>query len=360
MANTSGTGNKKISQLDVKTILTSNQAYFWIPAAEYDYINNSYHNLAINLKAITKYSNTYSAYYIEDLRTYLSTLINDNKIDYDDLISRLYSYSYDMISDKISNLPNNTSYVISYNSEVPSYTYTTYTINVTYASNNGNKKISELDVKTILTSNQSNSWIPIAEYNIDDNTYKNLALSLKAITKYSNSYTSYYIDKLRDDIPSIVNKEEIDYNKIIRNCNSYSYSIISDKIGDLSKKISNLISTSDKTSSSNSYIRNNSKKISELTPRSYITKFQDHSWFVVAQYDSRINAYHNIAMNIKSLTSYSIDTVTYYLGDVNNLINITYANSDNLGYLINNSYIAYNIANYSISTSKDYFEWQFL
>lgn len=52
---------------------------------------------------------------------------------------------------------------------------------------------------------------------------------------------------------------------------------------------------------------NNSKKISQLRGRDSITYNQDHSWIAIAQYNDKINSYHNIAMNIASITSYAID-----------------------------------------------------
>ena len=238
----------------------------------------------------------------------------------------------------------------------------------------GNRKISELSNKTVLNSHQDNLWLPVAQYNENLNTYSNIAVNIKAITNYSNSYSSYYINKLNDYlsyrldslvINDINNQEveieEIDYQRIYDECYAYTYNLVNQNNETLLIRISYLISNSKKTNtSSNSYIRNSSKKISELDSRDTITKHQDHSWFAVAQYDGRTNSYHNIAMNVKTLTSYSIDTITDNLGDVNNLVKLTYANNDNLSYYINNSYIAQNIVTYSFSYAKDYLDWQIL
>lgn len=49
-----------------------------------------------------------------------------------------------------------------------------------------------------------------------------------------------------------------------------------------------------------------SRKISELRKRDVITKHQENSWIPIAQYDGRTHTYVNIALNVKSLTSYSI------------------------------------------------------
>lgn len=235
--------------------------------------------------------------------------------------------------------------------------------------NTTGKKISELTGKRMISSYQAESWIPIAQYNPKTSSYYNLAINLQSITDYCNSYSTYLmtnmnnnISRMIDDLELIQNdSEEIDYDKIINNSKSYIKELVDDNISYLSQKITNLISNINKPSKhNNSYIRGNSKKISELRGRENITYHQDHSWVPVAQYDSRTNSYHNIAMNVKSFTSYSINTIENKLGDVNNMINIAYADKDNLSYLINNSYIAQNIVTYSVAYGRDYFEWQIL
>jgi hypothetical protein len=231
------------------------------------------------------------------------------------------------------------------------------------------KKISQLTGKRMISSYQADSWIPIAQYNHTTSSYYNLAINLQSITDYCNSYSSYLVSNLDNkltnmidniDLTSYNNSDEVNYDKIINYSKSYIKELVDDNIGYLSQRISDLVSNINRRGPNNSYIRGNSKKISELRGRENITYHQDHSWVPVAQYDSRTNTYHNIAMNVKSFTSYSINTVEAKLGDVNNMINIAYASKDNLGYLINNSYIAHNIVSYSVTYSRDYFEWQIL
>ena len=230
------------------------------------------------------------------------------------------------------------------------------------------KKISELTGKRMISSYQAESWIPIAQYNPKTSSYYNLAISLQSITDYCNSYSTYLISNLNNDVTYMINNidipqydinNEIDYDRIINNSKTYIKALVDDNIGYLSQRITTLINNSRRTPSS-SYIRGNSKKISELKGRENITMHQDHSWVPIAQYDGRTNTYHNIAMNVKSFTSYSIDTIERKLGDVNNMINIADASEDNLSYFINNSYIAHNIVSYSITYGRDYFEWQIL
>lgn len=121
----------------------------------------------------------------------------------------------------------------------------------------------------------------------------------------------------------------------------------------------------------NSYI-GRSKKISELRARSEITSYQDHTWIPIAQYNSRINAYHNIAMNLKTITdycisysndytSYEIDKINDKMEDFDQLNNITTAtDEENLSYLIESSPIANTLVSYSFSYSTNYMDWQFL
>lgn len=116
-------------------------------------------------------------------------------------------------------------------------------------------------------------------------------------------------------------------------------------------------------------INNRNKKISELRGKNTITTYQAHSWLPLAQYNSRINSYHNVAINLYSITSYcnsyASEFTSYEINKLHNqyknleeLNNISYI--QDLAYYIQNSTIANNIVSYSFSYSKDYFEWQFL
>lgn len=116
-------------------------------------------------------------------------------------------------------------------------------------------------------------------------------------------------------------------------------------------------------------INNRNKKISELKGRDTITAYQNHSWLPVAQYNSRINSYHNLAINLGSITSYCNSYSTYFTNneidklhnqykDLEELTGLSYITD--LSYYINNSVIANTIVSYSFTYTKDYFEWQFL
>lgn len=111
---------------------------------------------------------------------------------------------------------------------------------------------------------------------------------------------------------------------------------------------------------------NNSKKISELHARDTITTYQNNSWLAVAQYNSLIGAYHNIAINLEAITSYSIENsrmntetiiddklIEFALAyGLAYWIPITYANTEyDYAYIkdnvINNSLIASNLVTYT-------------
>ena len=119
----------------------------------------------------------------------------------------------------------------------------------------------------------------------------------------------------------------------------------------------------------NPIINNRNKKISELRGRDIITTYSSNSWIPIAQYNSRINSYHNLAINISSITSYCnaySSTITSYeidklhdqFKDLEKLSYIT--NIGDLAYYINNSDIANAIVSYSFAYNTDYFEWQML
>lgn len=139
-------------------------------------------------------------------------------------------------------------------------------------------------------------------------------------------------------------------------CSAYTSSIIYNEVQKLSNNMVNLVSKIKNTNTNSSYFRSNSKKISELTPRETITYHQNHSWIPLAQYDGRVNAYVNIAMNLETVTSYCnsystyINTYSSYILDNR----ITYLQEHIEGPVSNN------IISYAFSYSKDYFEWQFL
>ena len=122
---------------------------------------------------------------------------------------------------------------------------------------------------------------------------------------------------------------------------------------------------------------NNSKKISELRGRDVITKHQNHSWLAVAQYNDKIGAYHNIAINIASITGYAIDqsvidttniidnrfsyiVESYYLAYTSTLsYMLGEYNYDQLSSSIQNSNIAYNIITYSSEYTKNTIAWDY-
>ena len=220
------------------------------------------------------------------------------------------------------------------------------------------KKTSELNRITnieMIKNKEDQLWIPLAYYNSINNSYINLAINLKTIISHDIDLGSYatYISYIVNENESYINQSQID--DIYNNCYSYIADIYVNKL-------SYLIQQQKEKKASSSYTRNNSKKISELDARETITYHQDHSWFPVAQYDSRISSYHNIAMNLKSITSYSIENIDNKYKNIYELDNLSYNDLDNdkISYIINNSNIANNIVSYTFSYSKDYFEWQFL
>lgn len=116
-------------------------------------------------------------------------------------------------------------------------------------------------------------------------------------------------------------------------------------------------------------VNNKNKKISELRGRDTITSYQSHSWLPLAQYNSRINSYHNVAINLYSITSYCNSYAAEFTSYEINKLHDQYSNLEalndisqvqDLAYYIQNSSIANNIVSYSFSYNKDYFEWQFL
>lgn len=233
---------------------------------------------------------------------------------------------------------------------------------------NNSVKTSELARITninIIEGLEDQFWIPVAYYNSLTNSYNNLAINLSAILSYSNSYSynlfSYEMQNIAYVIEnsnvsySYVEAPEIDYDQIYDICYTYINSVYADKLA-------YLIANQRQKPSSSSAMRSNSKKISELKARDVITYHKDHSWFPVAQYDSRIDSYVNLAMNLESITSYSINTIKDDYKDIEQLKGLAYSYNDNseIAYVINNSNIANNIVSYTFAYNKDYFEWQFL
>lgn len=77
----------------------------------------------------------------------------------------------------------------------------------------------------------------------------------------------------------------------------------------------------------NDYSLLNSKKISEFKRRDTLSYHPENSWIVIAQYNSLFDSYHNLALNLKTLTDYSINASkedTSYVINTNNnhLINL--------------------------------------
>ena len=122
----------------------------------------------------------------------------------------------------------------------------------------------------------------------------------------------------------------------------------------------------------NTYVNNKNKKISELRARDTITTYSNHTWIPIAQYNQRTNSYHNIAMNLSSITTYCNSYSSNYtdneivklheqyedLEKFSELNQIT--DTENITYIINNSTIAHNLVSYTFSYSKNYLDWQFL
>jgi len=122
----------------------------------------------------------------------------------------------------------------------------------------------------------------------------------------------------------------------------------------------------------NTYVNNKNKKISELRARNTITTYSNNSWIPIAQYNQRTASYHNVAINLSSITSYCNSYSSNYtdneivklheqyedLEKFSELNQIT--DTENITYIINNSNIAHNLVSYTFSYSKNYFDWQFL
>lgn len=122
---------------------------------------------------------------------------------------------------------------------------------------------------------------------------------------------------------------------------------------------------------------NNSKKISQLRGRDAITYHQDHSWIAIAQYNDKIGSYHNLAMNISSITSYAItkaieETKQMLNYEINNFLvsyNISYLNDlsyfvgeydyDKFSNIITQNTISYNLISYSNEYNLNSLMWDY-
>lgn len=201
----------------------------------------------------------------------------------------------------------------------------------------------------IIKGREDQLWVPVAYYNSNTNSYINLAINLGLILDNNSAY-SYIINSYTESLSQSQLKE------IYNNCYSYINDIYVNKLVTL------IQNQKERKFHTSSYARNNSKKISELDPRTTITYHKDHSWLPIAQYDSRINSYVNLTMNLETITSYSIDNINDKYKNIYLLDNLSYDgyNNEEISYIINNSNIANNLVSYSVSYSRDYFEWQFL
>ena len=122
----------------------------------------------------------------------------------------------------------------------------------------------------------------------------------------------------------------------------------------------------------NTYINNKNKKISELRAKDTMTTYSNHSWLPIAQYNQRTNSYHNVAINLSSITTYCNSYSVNYTNDEISKLHSqyedlerlselnSYLGPDSISYYISNSSIANNIVSYTFSYSKNYFDWQFL
>ena len=351
--------SRKISQLNaIQTISTlADKKNVWVPAAKYDIVGNSYSNVAISLEAITSYVNSYLFSYISNIvensneTTYVSYTINNN-IDNEDIIAYVSGYTSNIIKSEIEKISNNV---------VELYSNLKNNESQHNVDTSSNKKISELDGRETITKHQDHTWFPVAQYDSRTNTYHNIALNLKTITDYTNSYSYQGILELEsrlnqkeNEIDRILNsyiayiaymQNDIPISYITAYCSSYSSYLIQTAVSNLTENLTTLIEGI-KNDHSHSYFRNNSKKISELKGRENITTYQNHSWLPVAQYDQRTNSYHNIAINLGTITSYSnsyaSDLISYVAAQIKEDI----------------TYISYNTSDNVVTYVAQSFEWQ--
>jgi len=364
--------SQKISELESLHSLAAISKYkakTWLPAALLDSETNSYKNVSINLDAITNYCNSYSSYiltytlsnYHIGETTYITYNQYSTGVDNTEVISYVSSYTSTLLNEAVERLSDKL--VQLYSNVKPSST-------TNYTTTNNSKKISELTARETMLRHQDHSWLPLAQYDSRDNTYRNLAISLKTITDYCNTYTYNGLLNIDERLKS----QETTINKILNSylayitygnsvppayimsyCSTYTSYLIQNATEKITKNMVDLIN-SIKKGTNNSYVRNNSKKISELTARETMLKHQDHTWIPIAQYDGRDNTYRNLAINLQTITgycnTYSYTNLSYESYNINNKI-------DNFKNYVNND-LTYQIISYSFSYTKDYFEWQFL
>jgi len=226
---------------------------------------------------------------------------------------------------------------------------------------NQNNVLGTPNMNNEITTVYSNDlWLEADQYNSENNSYQNVNVNLKDL--YTTLDTK--IDKMKRNVQII----PVDYNTIFTYVTSYSTSLVSYYMDNLNKNMSKLVVDTVKgvKNGGGSLVRDKSKKISELQGRDVITQHKDHSWFAIAQYDSRVNSYVNIAMNLNTITSYctdySDDKTSYTFNTITDnyheLIDLQDKGSD-VAY-VNNSQIGGNIISYSFSYNKNYLDWQFL
>lgn len=122
---------------------------------------------------------------------------------------------------------------------------------------------------------------------------------------------------------------------------------------------------------------NNSKKISQLKARDAITYHQDHSWIAIAQYNDKIGSYHNIAMNIASITGYAISKtqelnsymIDERLEEFSTTYNISYISDlgkfqgeydyDRFSYAIVPNTVSYNLVSYVRDYTEQSIMWDY-
>lgn len=124
-------------------------------------------------------------------------------------------------------------------------------------------------------------------------------------------------------------------------------------------------------------IINNSRKISQIRGRDTITYHPEHSWLVLAQYNDKIAAYHNVAINLSAITDYAVSystgiayanveaeiekIVSYYgLAYIRELAYVGQQdNYDGISYALDNSRIGSNIVSYTHSYTMQSIMWEY-
>lgn len=68
--------SKKISELKPRDVITYHQDHSWLPVAQYDSRIDSYTNFAINISALTSYTNTYAYNTANEAGSYVAYAYN--------------------------------------------------------------------------------------------------------------------------------------------------------------------------------------------------------------------------------------------------------------------------------------------